>query len=64
MVHGLLHLLGHDHEGAQAATLGPSMEAAERLVLGELEWGGGGLIASARLAGESGTPPPVSARSP
>jgi hypothetical protein len=40
------------------------MEAAERLVLGELEWGGGGLIASARLAGESGTPPPVSARSP
>lgn len=36
LVHGLLHLLGHDHEaGAEGAG---SMERAERLTLGRLGW--------------------------
>ena len=47
MVHGLLHLLGHDHEGDQAESLGPAMAAAELTILKEMEWEGGGLIAAA-----------------
>ena len=36
LVHGLLHLLGYDHEaGAEGAA---AMERAERLVLGRLGW--------------------------
>eukprot|EP00741_Cyanophora_paradoxa_P009654 tig00001574_g9352.t1 len=53
MVHGMLHLLGYDHE------LGPSewveMAAAEQRLISSLGWVGAGLIAAA--GGESEAPP-------
>ncbi|EIE27200.1 HAD-like protein [Coccomyxa subellipsoidea C-169] len=45
LVHGLLHLLGYDHEiGVEEAT---AMAAAERHILDTLGWKGEGLIAAA-----------------
>ncbi|XP_072995436.1 endoribonuclease YBEY, chloroplastic-like isoform X1 [Typha latifolia] len=44
MVHGLLHLLGFDHEISDEAEL--EMEKEEELVLKSLEWKGKGLIKS------------------
>jgi rRNA maturation RNase YbeY len=48
LVHGLLHLLGYDHEegGAEAA----AMAAEEARVLGRMGWGGAGLISAAHSA--------------
>ena len=45
MVHGLLHLLGYDHEDDAAAFA--EMGEAERKLLGRLGWTGDGLIAAA-----------------
>ena len=42
MVHGLLHLLGYDHEESHDAHV--EMAAAERKLLGRLGWRGEGLI--------------------
>jgi len=53
LLHGLLHLLGWDHE------LGPeeadSMAAAERQLLAELGWQGSGLISAGNAATDSST---------
>jgi rRNA maturation RNase YbeY len=51
LVHGLLHLLGYDHEagGAEAE----AMAAEEARVLGRMGWGGAGLIAAATSAAEA-----------
>ena len=64
MVHGLLHLLGHDHEGegpAAAAAAG-RMAAAERALLGALGWAGEGMVSKAGLAAAEEPPAPVSLR--
>ncbi|HJN73419.1 MAG TPA: rRNA maturation RNase YbeY [Myxococcota bacterium] len=46
LVHGLLHLLGYDHEtGAEGLA---EMAAAERRLLGRLQWKGAGLISAVR----------------
>ncbi|WVZ77247.1 hypothetical protein U9M48_025134 [Paspalum notatum var. saurae] len=45
MVHGLLHLLGFDHELSEAAEA--EMEKEEERILNTLEWRGKGLIKSA-----------------
>ncbi|GIL87325.1 hypothetical protein Vretifemale_15410, partial [Volvox reticuliferus] len=45
LVHGLLHLAGHDHERGREAH--EAMAAEERAVLAELGWKGKGLIAAA-----------------
>ncbi len=45
LVHGLLHLLGYDHEASEAAL--EEMAAAERNLMGRLGWAGEGLIALA-----------------
>ncbi len=42
LVHGLLHLLGYDHDQGASA----EMAAAERKLLDRLAWKGAGLIAS------------------
>lgn len=44
-VHGLLHLLGFDHEISEEAEA--EMEKEEELLLKSLEWKGKGLIQSA-----------------
>lgn len=44
-VHGLLHLLGFDHEISEEAEV--EMEKEEELLLKSLEWKGKGLIQSA-----------------
>lgn len=48
LVHGLLHLLGYDHERGEEAEA--EMAAAEAAVLSSLGWKGQGLIASASAA--------------
>ena len=45
MVHGLLHLLGFDHELSEEAE--EEMEQEEEQILNTLEWKGKGLIRSA-----------------
>jgi len=45
LVHGLLHLLGYDHEASQEDLR--EMAAAERTLLDRLGWEGQGLIAAA-----------------
>ncbi|XP_042377254.1 endoribonuclease YBEY, chloroplastic-like [Zingiber officinale] len=55
MVHGLLHLLGFDHELSDDAE--KEMENEERLVLKSLGWKGKGLIKSATDAAEDRTLP-------
>uniref|UniRef100_A0A7S0P0T7 Uncharacterized protein n=1 Tax=Calcidiscus leptoporus TaxID=127549 RepID=A0A7S0P0T7_9EUKA len=44
LVHGLLHLMGYDHEVSLEAAL--EMEAAEQLLLTRLQWANNGLISS------------------
>ena len=66
LVHGLLHLLGFDHElGEQQAQ---AMERMEGRVLRQLGWGGVGLIQRVRVGGvggdEPGAPPSASSSSP
>ena len=60
MVHGLLHLLGHDHEGEGPAAAAGRMAAAERALLGALGWAGEGMVSKAGLAAEEEPPSPVS----
>jgi probable rRNA maturation factor len=49
MVHGVLHLLGYDHDESEAEHA--EMAAAERKLLTRLGWKGEGLIdAAERLA--------------
>uniref|UniRef100_A0A803PSP2 Uncharacterized protein n=1 Tax=Cannabis sativa TaxID=3483 RepID=A0A803PSP2_CANSA len=50
MVHGLLHLLGFDHEISEEAEM--EMEKEEELILKSLGWAGKGLIHSAYDAAE------------
>jgi ssRNA-specific RNase YbeY (16S rRNA maturation enzyme) len=45
MVHGLLHLLGFDHELSKVAE--EEMESGEEHILNSLDWKGKGLIKSA-----------------
>ena len=49
MVHGVLHLLGYDHEGEgdDGRAEYEEMAAAERTLLGRLGWTGQGLIDAA-----------------
>ncbi|KAM6587838.1 hypothetical protein CsatA_010443 [Cannabis sativa] len=51
MVHGLLHLLGFDHEISEEAEM--EMEKEEELILKSLGWAGKGLIQSAYDAAET-----------
>ena len=61
LVHGLLHLLGHDHEEGPAEEA--AMAAAEAAIMTQLGWGDrGGLIASAQAG--LGTSDPASAGAP
>eukprot|EP00241_Pyramimonas_parkeae_P002343 CAMPEP_0114241078 /NCGR_PEP_ID=MMETSP0058-20121206/9445_1 /TAXON_ID=36894 /ORGANISM="Pyramimonas parkeae, CCMP726" /LENGTH=529 /DNA_ID=CAMNT_0001353589 /DNA_START=221 /DNA_END=1810 /DNA_ORIENTATION=+ len=53
MVHGLLHLLGHDHEGPDASALREAMAVAEKSLLSGLGWEGTGLIAASEEAAPS-----------
>jgi len=55
LVHGLLHLLGHDHEEEEEAA---RMRAAELRALEELRWGTKGLISSAQDDGLGTLEPP------
>ena len=51
MVHGVLHLLGYDHEtGAEDYE---EMAAAERKLLTRLGWAGQGLIGFAEASSET-----------
>ena len=52
LVHGLLHLVGLDHEESEEDAR--EMARAERELLGELGWGGQGLIAAAGGLGGGG----------
>ena len=52
MVHGLLHLLGHDHEGPNSHTMGKAMAAAEQSLINQLSWEGSGLITAAGVAAQ------------
>jgi len=58
LVHGLLHLLGYDHEGddeAAADAAAVEMAEAERTLFERCGWSGEGLVAaSARAAGREG----------
>ncbi|KAK9827136.1 hypothetical protein WJX74_007858 [Apatococcus lobatus] len=54
MVHGLLHLLGHDHELGAAAH--NAMAAAEASIMSHLGWKGEGLIAAADNGSVTSTP--------
>ena len=49
MVHGVLHLLGYDHEESQEEYV--DMAAAERKLLSRLGWRGEGLIAAIEAKG-------------
>ena len=49
LVHGVLHLLGYDHEDGSAPAA--AMAAEEARVLALMGWGGAGLIADAAKAG-------------
>jgi len=54
LVHGLLHLLGYDHEtGADDFA---EMAAAERRLLDRLGWAGSGLVEQADLQGDTAPP--------
>ena len=53
LVHGLLHLLGYDHEGGGEGEA--EMAAAEARLLKELGWAGQGLIAAAGSGNEEGS---------
>ncbi|PIA56221.1 hypothetical protein AQUCO_00700519v1 [Aquilegia coerulea] len=55
MVHGLLHLLGFDHELSEEAEI--EMEKEEELLLRSLKWKGKGLIQCANDAASSGSVP-------
>ena len=48
LVHGMLHLLGYDHELGEAEAT--AMAAEEARVLRRMGWGGAGLIADAGAA--------------
>eukprot|EP00252_Welwitschia_mirabilis_P009584 TRINITY_DN2223_c0_g1_i1.p1 TRINITY_DN2223_c0_g1~~TRINITY_DN2223_c0_g1_i1.p1 ORF type:complete len:607 (+),score=124.05 TRINITY_DN2223_c0_g1_i1:171-1991(+) len=50
MVHGLLHLLGYDHEKSKEAEI--EMEKEEEIILKVLQWKGKGLIHSTRMNSE------------
>lgn len=54
LVHGLLHLLGYDHETDDAALA--EMAEAEGRLLGQLHWTGAGLIAAAGVAAAAPSP--------
>lgn len=54
LVHGLLHLLGYDHETDDAALA--EMAEAEGRLLGQLRWTGEGLIAAAGVAATAPSP--------
>ncbi|KAK9867453.1 hypothetical protein WJX84_002155 [Apatococcus fuscideae] len=51
LVHGLLHLLGYDHELGEKAHA--AMAAAEACIMSELSWKGEGLIAAAGQSSET-----------
>eukprot|EP00854_Cymbomonas_tetramitiformis_P011465 gene11465-13551_t len=52
LVHGLLHLLGHDHEGQAGQAEAAAMAKQEQRLLQGLGWGAEGLITKAAIAGQ------------
>jgi probable rRNA maturation factor len=55
LVHGMLHLLGYDHEGegAEAQAQAAAMRAEEARVLAEMGWAGAGLISAAEAEADA-----------